>query len=212
MPFWNRNLDLIILTHPHLDHLNGLVEVLQRYEVKQILAPDLKSASPAYQEWLNLIQNKNIAYLPALAGQQIVLGGGAGINILDSASTPMSDRQSDIENSGIVARLSLNKISFLFTADISQEAEAKLINRRADLASTVLKIAHHGALTSTSPDFLAVVKPQIAAISAGQDNSFGHPTREVLARLKDTIIYRTDTSGTIEFTTDGQQLWVKTEK
>ncbi|MBA7695942.1 ComE operon protein 3 [subsurface metagenome] len=96
------------------------------------------------------------------------------------------------------------------------EAEFELIARRANLSSTVLKVAHHGSDTSTTPEFLAVVNPQLAVISVGKNNLYGHPTPEVMARLNQKIdsenIYRTDERGTIEFITDGERLWVKTEK
>ncbi|MBA7708817.1 ComE operon protein 3 [subsurface metagenome] len=96
------------------------------------------------------------------------------------------------------------------------EAEFELITRRANLASTVLKVAHHGSDTSTTPEFLAVVNPQLAVISVGKDNRFGHPTPEVMERLKEKLgqenIYRTDEQGTIEFITNGERLWVKVER
>jgi len=107
----------------------------------------------------------------------------------------------------------MDDVSFLLTADIRQEAEFELIADRAELSSTVLKIAHHGSDTSTTPEFLAVANPRLAIISVGADNKFGHPSDEVLDRLKERLdpenIYRTDEQGTIEFTTDGERLWVE---
>ncbi len=144
MPFWDRTIDLLILTHPHLDHLSGLIEVLHRYQINQVLAPNLVTDSPSYQEWLKLIKTKNIKYVLAQSGQDIKLADGANLKILNPPDTSPGNLESDLENNGIVARLTLNKISFLFTADIGQEAEARLISRRADLTCTVLKVAHHG--------------------------------------------------------------------
>ena len=216
MPFWDRTIDLVVLTHPHADHLTGLVEVLHRYRVKQVLAPDLTGDSPIYEEWLRLIKDKNIKYTVAQAGQQINLGEGAAIKVLNPQISPLTDTESDIDNNGVVLRLSMGEVSFLLTADIGREAEWELIARRADLKSTVLKVAHHGSDTSTTPEFLAVVKPQLAVISVGVDNRFGHPSDEVIERLEKILglenIYRTDEHGTIEFTTDGEKLWVKTER
>ncbi|MFC1915827.1 ComEC/Rec2 family competence protein [Chloroflexota bacterium] len=213
MPFWDRTIDLVILTHPDHDHLAGLVEVLRRFQVKQVLYPDLNSDSPLYDEWLKLLKEKNIKRTIAQAGQQIDLGAGAIIEVLNPQTTRPSDTDSDIDNNGVVLRLSRGKISFLLTADIRQEAEFRLIADRADLNSTVLKVAHHGSETSTTPEFLAVVNPQLAVISAGADNKFGHPDDEVLEKLKEKPgsdkIYRTDRHGTIEFTTDGERLWVE---
>jgi len=165
MPFWDRTIDLVVLTHPHADHLTGLVEVLRRYKVKQVLSPDLDYDVPIYDEWLNLIQEKNIKHTIAQAGQQIDLGEGAVIKVLNPQTPLLTGTESDIDNNGIVLRLSMGEVSFLFTADIMQEAEFELIGRRADLTSTVLKIAHHGSSTSTCQEFLAVVNPCLAVIS-----------------------------------------------
>ena len=121
-----------------------------------------------------------------------------------------------MDNNGVVLRLSTGDVSFLFTADTMWEAEFELITQRTDLASTVLKVAHCGSDTSTTAEFLAVVNPQIAVISAGADNPYGHPSPVVIDRLREKLgsenIYRTDKQGTIEFITDGERLWVKTKK
>ena len=215
MPFWDKTIDLAVLTHPHHDHLAGLVEVLRRYRVKQVLHPDLDDDSPLYDEWRSLIEEKDIKQTVARAGQQIDLGGGVLIRVLNPQTTPLVDTESDIDNNGVVLRLSAGGISFLLTADIRQEAEWELTRQRANLASTVLKVAHHGSTTSTTPEFLAVADPQLAVISAGADNKFGHPSDEVLGRLQQRIdpknIYRTDRHGTVEFITNGERLWVRTE-
>jgi len=216
LPFWDRTIDLVVLTQPHADHVTGLVEVLQRYKVKQVLYADLDFESDIYDEWLRLIKEKNIKCTIAQAGQQIDLGKGVVIEVLNPPEMLLSDTSSDIDNNGVVLRLSMDEVSFLFTADIGQEAEFELINRRADLHSTVLKVAHHGSDTSTCQEFLAVVNPQLAVISAGADNPFGHPSDEVLERLNERIglenIFRIDEQSTIEFITDGERLWVRVER
>jgi competence protein ComEC len=215
MPFWDRTIELIILTHPHADHIAGLVEALKRYKVEQVLYPDLDYESALYEEWLRLIKEKNIKSTTAQAGQRIDLGEGIIINVLNPQTPPLTGTESDIDNNGMVLRLSLNKVSFLLTADIEEEAEFRLIAERAGLASTVLKVAHHGSNTSTTPEFLAVANPEVAVISVGE-NSFGHPSAEVLKRLEERLgsenIFRTDEQGTIEFITDGERLWVKAER
>ena len=216
MPFWDRTIDLVILTHPHADHLTGLVEVLQRYKVKQVFYPDLDCDSPLYDEWLSVIKEKAIAYSIVQAGQQIDCGEDVVMNVLNPPSPHLTGTQSDIDNNGVVLRLNTGDISFLLTADIMWEAEFELITNRANLESTVLKVAHHGSDTSTTQEFLAVANPQIAVVSAGADNPHGHPNPEVMERLTEVInedkTYLTSESGTIEFTTDGERLWVETEK
>jgi competence protein ComEC len=216
MPFWDRTIELVILTHPSADHVTGLVEVLKRYRVREVLYPNLAFESAVYDEWLRLIEAKDIESTLAQAGQQINLGDGVVIEVLSPRSPPLSDTESDVDNNAAVLRLSLGEVSFLLTADMMREAEFELLYDRANLKSTVLKVAHHGSDTSTTPEFLAVVNPELAVISVGADNDYGHPSAEVITRLIEKVgsgnIYRTDESGTIEFTTDGERLWVKTER
>ena len=213
MPFWDRTIELVILTHPDADHLTGLVEVLKRYRVEEIVYPDFPSDQPLYTEWQQLIKDKKISVTLAQTGQQISLGNGVQLDVLNPTVPASFEAGSD--DNGVVARLSMGKTSFLLTADISWQAEFALIAHRADINCTMLKVAHHGSASSTTAEFLAVVKPQIAVISAGKDNKYGHPAPETSNRLDDVIggnnIYRTDEVGTIEFITDGERLWVKTE-
>lgn len=216
MPFWDKTIDMVVLTHPHNDHLSGLIGVLERYKVEEVLYPDLNYASPLYDEWFALIESRNIESIFACAGQRVDMGDGVIIDVLGPPALLFSGTQSDVDNNGIVLKLSYGRVSFLLTADIMQEAEMNLISRRADLTCAVLKVGHHGSDTSTTPEFLAVVNPRIAVISTGADNKFGHPDEEVLNRLGQFLgednIYRTDLHGTIEFTTNGEKLWVKVEK
>ena len=213
LPFWDRTIELVVLTHQHLDHLTGLLEVLQRYKVQQVLYLDTDYQTPPEQEWLSLIRDKGIKSTLAKAGQIINLGSDEApievINPTPGSTVPAMDN-------GVVLRLSDDKISFLLTSDISAESELDLITRRADLTSTVLKVAHHGSDSSSSAAFLAVVDPKLAVISVGADNTFGHPGEETMARLTDAVgpdnIYRTDQNGTVECITNGEKLWVKTER
>lgn len=212
IPFWDRTIDLVVLTHPSADHVTGLVEVLKRYKVKQVLHPDLDFESDIYDEWLRLVKEKDIKYTIAQAGQQIDLGKVI-IKVLNPQIPHLTGTESDTDNNSLVLQISMGEVSFLLTTDTMWQAEFELITRRASLTSTVLKVGHHGSNTSTTPEFLAVVDPQLAVISVGADNRFGHPTPEVIGRLEDRIgsekIYRTDEQGTIEFITDGEKLWVR---
>jgi len=213
LPFWDRTIDLVVCTQPHADHVTGLVEVLQRYKVKQVLEPGVSYNSSIYQEWLRLVEDKGIEHNIAQAGQEIDLGNGITIEILNPLAEFFQGTSCDIDNNGVVLKLAWNKVSFLFTADIREEAEFELIGQRANLKSTVLKVAHHGSETSTTSQFLAAVDPEVAVISAGADNPFGHPSPEVVERLIDRLgednVYRTDEDGTVEFITDGERLWLR---
>jgi competence protein ComEC len=213
LPFWDRTIELVVLTHPHEDHLTGLLEVLQRYNVKQVLYLDTDYNTPDAEEWLNLIQQKHIKSTLATAGQEIDLGTKDTtlevVNPTPASTVPAMDN-------GIVLKLSDEKISFLLTSDISADAEHDLITQRADVSCTVLKVAHHGSNDSSTAAFLAVADPKLAVISVGADNIFGHPGAETLQRLADVVgadnIYRTDKNGTVECITDGTRLWVKMER
>ncbi len=216
MPFWDRSLDLVVLTHPHADHLGGLVEVLRRYRVGQILAPDIASDAALYAAWQRLIGEKNIPATIARAGQRIDLGGGAVLEVLSPPPELLTGTESDVDNNGVVLHLSDGNISFLFTADIMAEAEWGLLRERAVDEVGVLKVAHHGSASSTGAAFLAVAGPQMAVISCGEGNRFGHPDEATLDRLDDYVapeyIYRTDADGSIDFVTDGQTLRVTTAR
>jgi competence protein ComEC len=214
MPFWDRSIDLVILTHPQSDHITGLVEVLSKYQVEQVLYPDLDCDSPIYDEWLRLIEEKEIESTLACAGQQIDLDGVL-IEVLNPQKNLFTGTESDTDNNGVVLHISMGEISFLLTADLMWQGELELITERAIPQSTVLKVAHHGSATSTTAEFLAVVSPQIAVISVGEDNDYGHPSDDVINRLEAKLgsdnIYRTDEDGTIEFITDGDRLWLDVE-
>jgi competence protein ComEC len=215
LPFWDRTIDLMILTQPQSDHLTGLIEVLNYYKVKQVIAPEIPRDSFIYDQWLNLIQANHVSSTTAHAGQEINLGNDLLVEILHPPPALLKGTYDDINNNGLVLRLSYHDMSFLFTADIDQEAEWYLISQRADLQSTVLKIAHHGSLSSTSPEFLAVANPSMVVISVSSNNNFNHPHPEIVSRLMqklgDSKVFLTSKHGSVEFISDGNKLWVKTE-
>jgi competence protein ComEC len=218
LPFWDRSIELVVMTHPHSDHLAGLVEVLTRYTVGQVLYPDISYAATGdydaalFNEWLRLIQQKNIKSTLAQAYQQLSVGDIL-IDVLNPQAAPLTGTQSDVDNNGVVLRVSVGEISFLITGDLMQEGEDEIAYDRLLSRSTVLKVGHHGSDTSTTDTFLNVCDPQIAVISVGQ-NDYGHPAPTVVDRLTTRLgegnVYRTDKNGTIEFITDGRRLWVKT--
>jgi competence protein ComEC len=216
LPFWDRTIDLVVCTQPHADHVTGLVEVLHRYKVGQALEPGVSYNSSIYQEWCNIVEDKGIEYNIACAGQEIDLGNGVKLEVLNPPEGLFEGTSHDVDNNGLVLRLSWSSVSFLFTADIREEAEFELIGQRVNLKSTVLKVAHHGSETSTTSQFLAIVDPEVVVISVGEYNTFGHPSPEVVARLINSVgednVYRTDEDSTIELITDGERLWVSDNK
>ena len=214
MPFRDRTIELVVLTHPHDDHITGLVEVLKRYKVEHILTTKSESYLPVYDEWLSLIEEKSIPVTLAQAGQQINIDN-AIIDVLNPQREYFEDTGADIDNNSIVLNVAFGEISFLLTADVGKYAELELITDRLIPQATILKVGHHGSSSSTSVEFLNVCRPQIAVISVGTDNDYGHPNEEVNERLVEIMgeqnIYRTDKNGTIEFISDGMRLWLIAE-
>lgn len=185
MPFWDRSIDLIVLTHPEKDHLTGLLEILKRYRVENILWTGVLRDTSQFKEWQKLIGDEGARIIIAKAGQKIIMQpGGAEIDILYPLESLEGKEFKDSNNTSIVGRLVFNKNSFLFTGDAYQTVERELIDLGANLDSDVLKVGHHGSKTSSSEEFIAEVSPEIAVISTGKNNSYGHPHPEVLEVLK----------------------------
>jgi len=192
LPFWDRSLDLVILTHPDADHLTGLVPVLERYRVGRVLEPGYPATSQTYVRWLELIAEKRIPALLARTGVRVELEPGLICEVLHPASDPNPEDKAN--NASAVTRWTWGQVTFLLPGDIEQEVEA------------------HGSDTSSSAPFLRAVNPQLVVISVGADNRFGHPSPEVLNRLAGRTVLRTDERGTIEVVTDGARLWVRMER
>jgi len=212
MPFWDRSLDLVILTHPDADHLTGLVPVLERYRVAQVFDALQPCRNTTCDRWQALLAEKDVPVLDSRNGTQVTLDGGVTLSVLHPGPNWVADSGTNSNNNSIVTRLVMGQISLLLPGDIEAEVERELVQSGQPLASTVLKAPHHGSDTSSSLAFVEAVHPQLVVISVGQGNRFGHPSPEVLARLASYIVLRTDERGSIEITTDGQQLWVKAQR
>jgi competence protein ComEC len=212
LPFWDRSLDLVILTHPDEDHVGGLIPIVERYQVARALEPGIPQRSGAYLGWLELLAEKDVPTFQARTGLRISLGDGVWLRVLNPPQPLVRDTGADDNNNGVVLRLEYGQVAFLLTADIEAATETRLVAEGQPLQAQVLKVAHHGSDTSTTPAFLAAVAPWVAVVSVGADNRFGHPGEAVLARLAEANIpvYRTDQHGDIEFVTDGRRLWVRT--
>lgn len=217
LPFWERKLDLVIATQPHSDHISGLVEIIKRYDINKVMDNGISYDSEIYREWTRTIHDLDIGHLIARPNNKIELDNGIMLEILNPTLEALFENSSsDVDNNGIVLKLSWKEISFLLTADIRTEAEYKLIRDRHNLSSSVLKIAHHGSDTSTSTNFINAVNPSAAVVSVGEDNTYGHPSESVINRINSVNpshqLFRTDMDGSVEFITDGERLWVSTWK
>lgn len=213
MFFRDRTIDLLILTHPHSDHLQGLLDVLQGYQVENILWTGVFYDATLYQEWQRAIKEEGAKIYIAQSGQKIT-GSGAVFEILYPFESFEEKMVRNLDNTSIVVRLVFGENSFLFTGDASQEVELILLNKfQEKLEANVLKVGHHSSKISTAEEFVVGVAPEIAVISAGKDNKYGHPHKEVLDILRkyDINILRTDQDSDIKIISDGENLKLKTK-
>jgi len=211
IPFYQRQIDLMILTHPDPDHLNGLVEVLKRYQVERVFYNGVEDSDLSYKEFLREIEEKKIKNEIVWFGKNFEFGNGK-IEVLYPFENLSGKNFKNDNEASIVFKFIYGKIDILFTGDVTQNVEKKLIAKGIDLSANVLKVAHHGSKGSSGLEFLERVRPIYSVISVGQ-NKFGHPSLRVLKNLEKikTKILRTDQLGDIIFETDGEGLKLKTK-
>jgi competence protein ComEC len=206
LPVLNRDIDLVILTHPHEDHLAGLLGVLERYQVKNIIYGSGSSTSALGEAWLKASQEEGAVLKKIGEEERIILGDGCYLEIVNPS---LFCKTKDLNNYSLVSRLDCGG-RWLFTGDIGSAAEKGLLTSGFDLAADVLKVAHHGSAAGNTEAFLRAVDPRTVVISAGVANSYGLPSPEILRRLKNfgANIIRTDQVGTIkmEFNRSGLSL------
>lgn len=212
MPQADRTIDMVILSHPEKDHFFGLIEVLKRYKADYIVWNGIKRDTPEYKQWISELaeQEAQGAHILAVSEGQQIKAGNVLINVLSPQENLAGRELKDSNESSVVLNLTYGSEKFLFTGDIGFSTEAEL-EENYSLKANVLKIAHHGSKYSTSADFLQEVMPEYAVISDAKNNTYGHPSQEVLQKLDNSGIkvLRTDTLGDIEFVTEGKNIQVK---
>ncbi len=196
-------IDYVIGTHPHEDHIGGLDDVINNFDIGQVYMPKIQTTTKTFKDVLEAIENKNLTVTAPNKGDKVVLGQATGEFMTD----PILD-EDNLNLSSLVLRLEFGNNSFLFMGDAEKENEKTINWTKTD----VLKVGHHGSSTSTSENFLKQVQPQYAIIMVGKDNTYGLPTEETINRLKNigSKIYRTDENGTIQLTSDGNTIEIKT--
>jgi competence protein ComEC len=212
MPFWDRTIDLVILTHPQKDHLAGLIEVLKRYRVLNILWTGVFVDSFIFQEWQKRLTLEKANEIIAEAGQKIIFEKLI-FDVLNPGQGVAYKFFKNSNDTSLVLRAHFGESSFLFTGDIEKKVEENLINQKIKIESDVLKVAHHGSKSSSVQEFLEKVSPFLSVISVGFNN-YGHPHQEVLERLEKigSQILRTDREGDIILKTDGKIIFLETAK
>lgn len=203
------HLDYIVGTHAHEDHIGGIPGALNLVSsVGKVYCPVTEFDSKAFADFKKYVEAKGKTLTVPTVGEEFSLGS-AKVKIL--GCDPAAE---DPNNTSIVLKITYKETSFLFTGDAERDAEQKILDSGYDLSATVLKVGHHGADTSTTYPFLREILPEIAIISVGEGNSYGHPTEATLSKLEDADakIYRTDLSGDIIITSDGKSVTVTSAK
>ena len=198
MPFLDRKIEVVVLTHPHADHVMGLVPVLQRYEVGAVLLTGAAYENPVYDAFLAEIRLQNIPLWIAQSEADFRLGE-VFFDVLYPFQSVLGKEFKNINNSSIVLRISWEDFDVVLTGDAEHEVEKELLVTGVDLKAEVLKAGHHGSRTATGAGFLAAVSPETVVIQCGADNQFAHPHKETLARLESLNIQvlRNDLEGRI---------------
>jgi beta-lactamase superfamily II metal-dependent hydrolase len=217
-------LDLVILTHPHLDHLGSMKDAIQAVGARRYMDPGFDHPSVAYRNLLELV-NKEIGQVvvpePNPQAPENFMTVGLGEGALLTIYWPrhpqepfLKNTRSDANSNSIVTRLTYGKTAFFFTGDSEPDTEEALLRYRTDYTSTVLKVAHHGGKHSSTRAFLEAVRPKAAIISCGASNEYGHPTPEALERLTaaGARVFRTDQSGELKAVSDGTKVTLQAEK
>lgn len=208
-----KKIDHLVATHPHSDHMGGMAAVINAYDVGEIIMPKLADndipTSKYFEKFIDACEAKNLEISQAELGQTIKIGGARA-----KVVAPCSDDYDDVNNYSVSLDISFGKTSFLLIGDAEALSEKEMIKNGTLSHATVYKAGHHGSRYSSCKEFLQVVAPEYAVISCGEGNSYGHPNKEALDRISKYTdkIYRTDLSGDVVMTSDGEKIKVTTER
>ncbi len=217
MPFGDHQIELVIISHNHADHIGGLLAVLQRYQVKEIWLSGAIHTTDQYLQLLQLIKEKQIKTSVVKAGS-LATYGGVHFLVLFPLTEMTGQQPEDQHDATVVVKVSWQQWCALLTGDLDIRHEQMIIPAAASLNESlhcpILKVTHHGSAHGTSPAFLTAVQPEVGLISVGAKNMYHHPAPSLLERLRQAQVqtYRTDTNGTVTLTTNGLRYWTKTER
>lgn len=202
--FSTERIDYVVATHPHSDHIGGLPQIIDSFEIGEFFMPNAVHTTSIFEDMLNSLEKSNVKVTEAKQGVTLF----EGENYRAECLSPSKDEYDNLNNFSAVIKLTYGNKSFLFTGDAEKQIERELVQKYgSDLKADVLKVSHHGSNTSSTSSFLKKVNPEIAVISSGNCNDYGHPHKEVIDRLEslNVKILRTDKQGTIVLKTDGAE-------
>lgn len=213
-------LDVVLISHPHGDHLGGMAALFDQFHIKQIYDNGQASRTAMYKNYVKNIVRKKISYKALKKGDRIAFADDVVCHVLwppsEGAAEDVVSESGQTNNQSVVCKISFGSFSVLFTGDAQREAEEQILRhvRRNDLKATILKAGHHGSKTSSSPAFIEAVRPEAVVVSCGAGNSYGFPHTAVLAALKKqkADVYRTDRDGAISVVSDGQGYTITKER
>lgn len=210
MPFFDRTLELVVLTHPQADHFTGLVSVLENYQVEKVLRTQAVNSTEEFKEFLEAELTEKAAKFEAKSNLTINLDEKLSGKIIWPPKSILGPT-SDLNDLSIVLRLNYGNFCAMFTGDATNDVWYELAAQGSLSSCFLLKVAHHGSKNATNPEFLEIVKPKIALVSAGKNNRYGHPHGEVLEELtkRQIRVLATAEIGTIEIITDGKSVQIK---
>lgn len=207
-------LDAVVETHPHSDHMGGMAQIVEQYDIGVFYASPATNNTAAFEKMLDALEEKNVDTVSVYADEISSLDWDEDVTV--RVLSPFTGEDYDLNNFSIVLNVIYGDTSVLLTGDAEEEAESVMLEKlpASYFKATILKLGHHGSSTSTSAAFFQAVSPKAAVICVGADNDYGHPHAETLAMLKEWggPVYRTDLNGTIHFTLDGSGYAVDTEK
>lgn len=202
-------LDYVVATHPHSDHIGGMNEILNNFQVEHFVDSGYPHTSKTYENMLTTIDQKNIPFQLVQAGQKIDFDPAVDIEILNPAKT----YSEDLNENSVVLKVTYGTTSFLLMGDAGLETEEHIMKAGYNVDSDILKVGHHASRSGSGASFISAVSPEVSVIEVGAGNDYGHPHAEILEKLqKASKVYRTDLDGTITVTTDGSTYTVTTEK